>query len=175
MRYAKWLTRMTVLSMVLTIAGTAVAGSGMERGGRHGKNRGPMGFHFLKRLDLTQEQRAQVRDIISAHREEMRSHADALAAARETLMETMEAESLDESAVREAHRALAGVKEEMAVLRARMFHEIKGILTPEQNARLVQMRAEKRERMKARREHRRARIDDRLPAGPDPDDDWDAE
>ncbi len=175
MIYTKWLTRTIVLAMVLMIAGTASAGNSMGKGGRHGPGHDPKGFPFLKRLDLTGEQRTQVRDILSAHREEMQSYADRMMSARQTLTDAMEAAPLDESAVRAAHNGLADVREEMTVLRARTIHEIKGILTPEQNARFTQMRAERRKRMKERMERRRERIEERLTAGPDAEDGWDAE
>ena len=175
MTYAKWWITTIALAMVLMFAGTAAAGNFMGKDGRHGRGHGPKGFKFLKRLDLTDAQRTRVRNIFSSRRDGMRSNAGRLMTARETLMTAMEAAPLDESAVRAAHRGLSEVKEEMTVLRARMLHEIKEVLTPEQNARFTRMRAEKRERMKDRTARRQARIDDRPADGPETRDDWDIE
>jgi Spy/CpxP family protein refolding chaperone len=174
MRYGKWLTAVLALAMIAAIPGTSTAGDRMGKD-RHHRGHGPMGLKILKQLDLTEDQQIRVREMFSAHREEMRPYADQLRAARETMAQTMEAAPLDEPALREAHRALAGVREEMVVARARLNDEVRSILTPEQNARLTQLKAERRERMKDKRERRRACMDDRFLEDPDVGDDGDAE
>jgi Spy/CpxP family protein refolding chaperone len=98
--------------------------------------RGGGGFRFLRHLDLAEAQQAQVRDVMATHRPEMQSRMTELQDAREALREAIRGESFDEGAVRAAHGKVAAQAEEMAVLRARAFAEIRPILTPEQQARL---------------------------------------
>ena len=174
MKYGKWLTVVLALAMIAAIPETSVAGDRMGKGPHH-RGDGPMGLKLLKQLDLTENQEIRVREMFSAHREEMRPHANKLRIARNTMVQTMETAPLDEPAVREAHRALAGIREEMVVARARMMDEVRSILTPEQNARLTQMKAERRERIEEKRDRRRACMDDRFLEDPDVGDDGDAE
>jgi len=54
----------------------------------------------------------------------------------------------DEQKIREASRSLAAGKEEMDVLRGRIFSEIRTVLTPEQAAQLKEMTKMHQERMK---------------------------
>ncbi|MBN1828840.1 MAG: Spy/CpxP family protein refolding chaperone [Deltaproteobacteria bacterium] len=107
--------------------------------------------HLLQGITLTEDQKNQVRDIMKKYRnEEAAQQADAkgLEAA---LSDAIFAGSLDESVLREAYRKVAEVREDKVVLRARMIHELKNILTVEQTEEIMKRMKERSRRLLDRR------------------------
>lgn len=158
-------TLAVALAIVMIFAGSAMAwgggkhGKGFGHGGFHGKGGGFMGLRMLMSLDLTDAQKTSVANVIAKYREEMQANKEKLMEAREKLADATLAEEFSETAVREAAQELAPLKEDMAVLRARVASEIRPILTPEQIALLEEKRAEMRGRMKERIEAGCSRLD----------------
>ena len=124
------------------------------RGGHGGHGGGGGRLEMLMQLDLTDAQKARIREMLPAYRAEKEGLRDALHAKRQHMQTLMEADRLDEEALRETFREMAPLMEEMAVLRGRFRHDIKAVLTPEQVA-AVQDRRLNRE--KRRGEHHRMR------------------
>ncbi len=102
---------------------------------------------MAERLDLDDQQREDLSAIFTAHRREMRSTHEAIRAAREALNTQIEAEDFDERAIRKAASVLTALDADRAVGRAKLFQEIRGILTPEQYQEFQQMREDRRGRM----------------------------
>jgi Spy/CpxP family protein refolding chaperone len=146
-----------VVALILFIGSPVWAGHGdcdMMMGGHPmGKGFGPMGK--LKDLNLTAEQQAKVDGIMDQHKEEIRAMDEKIDAARKTLHETIHNEVFDEQKIREASKSLAKNKEDMDVLRGRMFSEIRTVLTPEQAAQLKEMKMVHQEQRKCREECRK--------------------
>lgn len=115
--------------------------------------RGPGGFHgggfmlerIADRLELTEEQREDIRAVLDKHREEVEPLRSVEWEAREALQEQIHSELYDEVSVREAAQAVASIEVELAVLRARVTHEVRGYMTPEQIAEAEAMRERFRE------------------------------
>jgi Spy/CpxP family protein refolding chaperone len=103
-------------------------------GPHHG--RGQMLERLLERLDLTEDQRASIHEVMLAQRERTRELHEAKTAARRALGETIHADALDEGAVRRAAADVAAVDADLAVMRARMFQEINKTLSAEQRQRM---------------------------------------
>jgi Spy/CpxP family protein refolding chaperone len=141
-----------IVALMMGFGVPAWAGHGPEGdcpmmgGPHHGKGFGPMGM--LKELNLTSEQQAKVDSIMEQHKGEVRSMDDKVDASRQSLHEAIHNDVFDEQKIREASKSLAADKEEMDVLRGRMFAEIRTVLTPEQVAQLKEMKKMHRERMK---------------------------
>ena len=150
---------LTATIVAALLSGTAFAMPGPCMGG-HGMGSHPGIFRALMRLDLTDSQKHEIALALKKHREEVMEQADAMHNAREGLRQASEAEELDEARVRKAYEAVATAGEEMAVRRARIHAELRGILTPEQWQVLQKNRDEKRERMKSRREHKPRSLDE---------------
>jgi Spy/CpxP family protein refolding chaperone len=74
--------------------------------------------------------------------------------ARKALMEAITANEPNEGAVREAARQVADNAEQLAVLRAKLFGEIRKQLTPEQQETLQKTKTDFSSRMQRRVEHR---------------------
>jgi periplasmic protein CpxP/Spy len=138
-------------------------GPGAPMGRRGGPGMGPGGSGVLgpelRRLDLTEDQRTRVRQIMESHRDEQRAIGERARAAHDALRAVTESPAFDESAVRARAADVAAVEADMAVARARIYNEVYQILTPEQQTKLKTLQAERgqrqdrvRERLQDRRE-----------------------
>jgi Spy/CpxP family protein refolding chaperone len=122
----------------------------MMDGHHKGKNFGPMGK--LKDLNLTAEQQTKVDSIMDQHKEEVRAMDEKIDASRKALHEAIHNDIFDEQKIREASKSLAKNKEDVDVLRGRMFSEIRTVLTPEQVAQLKEMKKMHHEQRKYHKE-----------------------
>ena len=160
---------LSALVTLVALGGAVVAAQGPGPGGprRHGPGFGPGGRQAglaLRALDLTDAQREQVRQLTQQHREQTRALVERAEAAREAQRQAMDATPFIEQQIRAAMQALAEVQTELAVQQARLQSDIYPLLTPEQQQRLQEMRAEREGRAK---EHR-ARFQQRLRGQPRP-------
>jgi len=105
-------------------------------GGFPGKHRG-MGpgnrfARMVKKLDLTEAQQEQVKAILESEREKAAPLLQQLAESREKIRKAIEAERLDEAAVRTLAASQNETRVELVVSRARARSQIFALLTPEQ-------------------------------------------
>jgi protein CpxP len=105
----------------------------------------------LRQLDLTEAQRTQIRQLAERHRSEVRPLLERLRSAAGARRQAMEASPLDEGRIRGAVEELSRVEADLAVHRARLRSEIFALLTPEQQQRAEQLRAERDARLQQRR------------------------
>ena len=124
------------------------------RGGPGGHGAGFGGLKMLMQLDLTDAQKAQIREMLPAYRTEKQTRQNALRAMRQKMQGLVAAERYDEDEVRQAFREMAPLMEDMAVLRVQFMHDVKAVLTPEQIARVKEKHTNRENR---RGEHRRIR------------------
>ena len=103
---------------------------------------GPVG----DRLELSDEQREQIRGVLGAHREANAPWHQDLRNLSAELEKAVEAEPLDEEAVRALARQVADIRVELAVSRARVAREVREVLTPDQRETLGEMRSQMKER-----------------------------
>jgi Spy/CpxP family protein refolding chaperone len=141
---------------VLVLAITAGAGwvQAFGPGGHGGHGGGFGGLKMLMQLDLTEAQKARIRDMLPAYRTAQDDREDALQAMRRQMRALVEADRFDENEVRQAFREMAPLMEDMAVLRMQFIHDIKSVLSPEQIARIKDRHMDRENR---RGEHRRTR------------------
>jgi Spy/CpxP family protein refolding chaperone len=145
-----------IVALMMLVGVPAWAGHGhggdceMMGGPHHGKGFGPMGM--LKDLNLSSEQQAKVDGIMDQHKEELRAMDDKIDASRQALHEAIHNDVYEEQKIREASKSLAANKEEMDVLRGKMFSEIRALLTPEQTTQLKEMKKMHQEQRKCREE-----------------------
>ena len=147
-------TKMAAITAAVSVAmglGTAVlAQPHGHAGGEHRGMRG--GFHGLRQLGLSDEQRQEVRRIMELHKAERQAIGERLREARRAQSEAVMAVPVDESAVRARSAELAKVETDAAVLRARMHAEVYNVLTPEQQEKAKALRAEREARGAQHRE-----------------------
>jgi Spy/CpxP family protein refolding chaperone len=122
-----------------------------RRGGPEMGRRGPgMGPEF-RGLDLTDDQRAQLRKIREARQSEFKAAGDKLGAARQGMRALIQAETIDESAIRAKSTEVAAAEADVAILNAKVRAESLQILTAEQQAKLRELRTNRQGQMKQRR------------------------
>ena len=107
-------------------------GPGRGMGHMRGPGMGPMGNLGipLRQLNLTDEQRQQVRTIVSGHQADFKALADRAIPAHQALRAAIAGG--DEATIRQRSADLGAVQADRAVLEARVRAEILKVLTPEQ-------------------------------------------
>lgn len=151
------------------LAGGVLAAQG-PRGG--GPGRGGFGMSGdlggpalpLGRLDLSDAQRQQIRQIRERSADELRQAQIRLRQALEAQRKAIETVPTNESAIRADAQVVGEAIAEVAVQRARVYSDIWAVLTAEQQAAATKLRAERearmaerQQRMAERREQRRGR------------------
>jgi protein CpxP len=125
---------------------------------------GPGGFGamgLLRGLDLTDEQRAQVRQVMDGHRADLKAIGDRLQAARKAEHDAVTAAQFDEQLVRGKSAELAAVMADAAVLQAKLHSDVFAVLTPEQQAKAAELKAQRQVRAEQFRQQVRERVKER--------------
>lgn len=137
------------LALAVLLALPAVAG---PRPAPHGPGAmwgGPgdaaMFFEHLKyRLELTDDQKAELERIGEARHPEFQALHEKMAPAHTALFDAMHADVFDEAAIRSAAAAVAVIDADFAVARAALFRDIRAMLTPDQQEEAKEMIGEMR-------------------------------
>ena len=125
--------------------GPGFGGPGMRRGG-------PMGFGpGFRELDLTDDQKARLKSIAESHRDEFRAAGEKARAAHDGMQALVEADSINEAAIRAKSAEIAAAEAEVMILNAKVRQESMQILTSEQQQKLKELRAAREAQMKQRR------------------------
>ena len=120
--------------------------------GMPGMRRGPMGFGpGFRELDLTDDQKAQLKSIAESHRDEFRAAGEKARAAHDGMQALVEADSINEAAIRAKSAEIAAAEAEVMILNAKVRQESMQILTSEQQQKLKELRAAREAQMKQRR------------------------
>ena len=139
--------------------GRALAGR-RRRTGRagHAGRGGPMGFGpGFRELDLTDDQKAQLKTIADSHRAEFQAAGQKIGAAREGMRALVEADSINESAIRAKSAEIAAAEADVMILNAKVRQESMQVLTSEQLQKLKEQRTAREGQM---RQRKRARAQD---------------
>lgn len=147
------------LTIALVAGGTSLFAQGPGFGGFRGRGPGaalggPGVGLPLGQLELTDAQRQQIRQLVQQRRNEMRPLVEHLRTAAEARRQAVTAIPVDEARIRAATQELAQVQADVAVQQARLQSEIVALLTPEQQQRAQQLRAEREARLQQRRSRR---------------------
>jgi len=149
----------------LVVAGVALAAQDPGPGGFRGhgpRGAGGPGVGFpLGQLELTEAQRQQIRQLTEQHRTAVGPLLEREGAAVVARQQAIEALPVDEGRIRAASEELAQVQAELAVQRARLQSGVYALLTPEQQQRARQLRAQREGRMKERQDRMRERMQQR--------------
>jgi Spy/CpxP family protein refolding chaperone len=122
--------------------GTAVFAQ--SHGPGAGEHRGMhRGFPGLRQLELSADQRQEIRRLMESHKAERDAIEGRLREARRAEAEAVMAVPVDESAIRTRSAELAKVEADAAVLRARVHAEVYNVLTPEQQEKAKALRVER--------------------------------
>ena len=126
--------------------GNPMGGPGMRGPG------GPMGFGFgFRELDLTDDQKAQLKTIADSHRDEFRAAGEKVRAARDGMRALIEADAINESAIRAKSTEIAAAEADVMILNAKVRQESMQVLTSEQQQKLKELRTAREGQLKQRR------------------------
>ncbi|MEA3222133.1 MAG: Spy/CpxP family protein refolding chaperone [Thermodesulfobacteriota bacterium] len=153
MKTKKGIITAVVIMLVVGVAFSAYA--------KHfpGLHRGFGMEHMMRELDLSDAQKQQVQDILSAQQGEQEQAMEIMHAVHEKMQSVISATDFDEDAARAAYHEMSSAKEEMWVIHARVASEINKVLTPEQRERLMDAHKKLHKRMGERRKLRRHQVD----------------
>ena len=132
-------------------------GNGRRGGGGDRMHEGgTFGGRFAERLNLTDAQREQMRQIAERYRSTFEAKSERRGE-RAGGNDPFSGGTFDEAAVRAAAQARANAQVEREVAHARMMHEMYGVLTTEQKAQLAAERQQREQRRQELRTRRGAR------------------
>lgn len=137
---------------VLALAGAAVLAPALLLAAvtaEHAHQQGGFAQHIAQKLGLSDNQTQQVQGILANHKAEISSGIDRLKTAKTALFDAIHADSFDESAVRAAAANVAQAEADLAVSRAKIVSEVRGVLTPDQQAKAKELLASFRARAQA--------------------------
>lgn len=123
--------------------GPPPGGPGMRGRGPGGPGPiGPMGLGpGFRELNLSDDQKEQLKKIAESHRDEFRAAGEKARAAHEGMQGLMDADTIDENAIRAKSADIAAAEAEVMILNAKVRHESMQVLTSEQQAKLKELQA----------------------------------
>lgn len=128
---------LTTVAVAALIGGGVFAYKTYANEGRPGRQ---MLAQRLQELGVTQDQKDQVRAILQSHRPSAEPVIRQFVTERRALRDLMHAKNVDENAIRKQVAKLADVGADLAVERAKVAHELRGVLTPAQIEKLNDMK-----------------------------------
>ena len=123
------------------VTGERHGGRGKGWGDREGRGERMHGM-MLKGLNLTDDQKAKMKQISQSFRERTQSLHQALKAKRQELRQANEGGTFNEALATQKLQESAGLQAKLMGERFRMRQEMLSVLTPEQKTQLEQQRAE---------------------------------
>lgn len=124
------------------VCGLAFSGFALTRATAAEKSDSPRGKileRISQQLELTADQRSQIKSILGDQQAELKPLVAALAEARKGLREAIHAKDATEGAVRAAASKVGSAEADLAVERMKIFAKISPVLTDEQRAKMAEM------------------------------------
>lgn len=140
----------TTLLTTGLLTSTAAFADGHQKGHDFGK--GHYGSKIYRKLDLSDAQKSQVRDIMQASKGDRQGKYHNMmnqVKARQTLIESP---TLDEAALNQMADTMASKVKQRFIARTKAEHQIWQILTPEQREKAKKLQAKRAEKMQKRME-----------------------
>lgn len=110
---------------------------------------------MVERLDLDRDQAEAIDAVLDAAREDARASRQRLHELRRAIHELLQAETVDETAVRQRFAEKAALEAEAAIRRDRVRRDVLDVLDDEQREQLAELREARLERREERRDDRR--------------------
>lgn len=107
------------------------------------------GGQMFERLNLTSEQKQRMQAIRDQYKDQLSQRRQALRQAQQELMNLM-AGTAPDSQIREKHRQVMALKQQMSELQFESMLAMRAILTPQQRQQLSQLMQERREAVRNR-------------------------
>lgn len=139
-------TKLAASALALTIAGTGALAFGNEGGGRR-FHEGRRGFaRGLRGLDLTDEQKASLKSIMEDQRKVSEPQREQIRALRDQIRQQLDSGKADEAQIGQLSIQAHALGQQLREAHKRAFERFEAQLTPEQKAKLDQMKDERGQR-----------------------------
>jgi len=147
-----------IFSMIMTAQAESFVG-GKQGYGPGGAGNG--GMRVLMQLELSQDQKQTIYDILQKYRDEQQATRISIKDHKQEFFAMTSDGNFDEDKARQAFQDASPAFEEAFVLRARIKTEINAVLTTEQFVELQQIRDDRASRRQGRKNHefRRAKLE----------------
>jgi periplasmic protein CpxP/Spy len=144
-------TKIFIVAVTLVLLGAVAVSQTMRRTG-YGRGHGMFGegrmmAFFAHRLDLTDAQQAQVKDILAKEKPALKPLFAQLAQGRQQMRQLEENGTFDEAQVRALATQQSQTITELMVQKARIKSELLAVLTPDQKAKFKDMMDKRDQRM----------------------------
>jgi Spy/CpxP family protein refolding chaperone len=150
---SKWISAVAVLALGASLAVAAPQEGGFGRGEGHGRGRGhgrqEFGAKFAEKLNLSDAQKQQIKDIKQNFRAQNKAFFDSVKQTHQDLRAAKEAN--DTAKVEALKPTLDAQRAQMKQLRETEKNAVLAILTPDQRAQYDAMKAERAAKWQARR------------------------
>jgi Spy/CpxP family protein refolding chaperone len=148
MRRSTKLVAAAAAVVALALGGVALAQPEWgEHRGMWGGHRGMRGEGIpFAQLNLSDDQQQEIRRIMDQHRTERQAVMQRLREARRAQADAVQAVPADEAAIRARSAEVAKAETDAALLRAKVHTEIFNVLTPDQQTKAKELRAERAKR-----------------------------
>ena len=146
--------------VMFAVAQRSDDGKSSARGKRGGHNRGG---NLFRGLDLTDEQKAQMKQIREASKSKTLALRESMKENRQKLNEATANGAFDEAQVTAIANERAGLSAQLMVERARVKSQTFAILTADQKAKAAEMKSKMKDRFKGKLKDRKSA--DAVPAG----------
>lgn len=140
MNKTKWMSVAAVLTLSTTLAFAGPHGAKGKSEGMHGRG-GELGARFAQKLNLSEAQKTQIRDLRKSFHEQNKAFFDSM---RETRQQFKAAREANDTARLDALKGtMASQREQMKQLRAQQHDRMLALLTPDQRTQFEAMKAER--------------------------------
>ena len=160
------MTRFRALTLTAVLTGLLAGGVAFAQGPGAGRRGGPGGFGGpgrgggpgapgglpLQALELSETQRDQIKQLMQQFRQQNQNVGEQLRTAMEAQRKAVETLPVDEGLIRSTTQALVEAQTEMAIQQARLQSEIFTLLTPDQQAQVRKLQAERNQRAQQQRQ-----------------------
>ena len=160
----KKVTKIVLAMIVLpfTLSSASVLASGGKEHGRQDHKASLLDRSLIRKLDLTQEQQTQLKqlretmkkDLKGKYQEDFAEHQAERQANREKMQALILAESFDKAAANELARAMIEQQTEHKVNMLEKQHQMLSVLTPEQKAKYAELLKERDDTRAQKRQER---------------------
>jgi Spy/CpxP family protein refolding chaperone len=136
----KTIKLLTIATAAAIIAGGLISAPAQDTGDSAAGTRpghGQILQRIAKKLNLTDDQKSQIKAVWGGERDTLKSLFGQLHDARKNLRAAIHAGNADETAVRAASAKVAGVEADLAVERMKLYGKIAPILTDEQRRKIA--------------------------------------
>jgi protein CpxP len=104
-------------------------------------------------LGLSEQQKAKIKDIFKQNRQQAEAVHAKLFTEKRNMRTLVQADKTDEAAIRAEATKIAGIEGDLAVQRAHMIHQMRAVLTPEQQAKFKTMQQERQSKFEKFHHH----------------------